>query len=95
MPIPVHVEQANGSFTATVVGEPRYCAKGPTRDSAIAALRADLASRVALGEIVLVDLNPKSLISLAGKYKDDPTLDDICREAYRYLDELKAQEFPV
>jgi hypothetical protein len=94
MTIPVWVEQANGTFTASVLGSPQLQACGDTRERAVAALRADLLSRVAIGEIVFVDVEPKGLLSLAGKYKDDPTLDDIVKEAYRYRDELKAQEFP-
>jgi hypothetical protein len=69
-------------------------ATGDTKDGAVAALRADLLNRVARTEIVLIDLEPRGLLAAAGAFKDDPTLDDIVREAYRHRDELKAQEFP-
>jgi hypothetical protein len=45
-----------------------------------------------------VDVEPKGVLALAGKYKNDPAWkqmwEDIKTEAYRIRDEEKAQEFP-
>ena len=38
------------------------------------------------------DARKQAQLALAGKYKDDPTLLDICAEAYRLRDEEKAAE---
>ncbi len=79
-------------------GAPQLREDGRTKDEALTSLHADLVRLLmagkAAGELVLVDSEPKGLMAAAGAFKDDPTLDDIVREAYRYRDELKAQEFP-
>jgi len=92
--VPVTVEQQNGTFTAAVLGSPHLRATAGTKDGAVAALRADVAGRMTVGEIVFMDVEPDGLLAAAGAFKDDPTLDDIVRDVYRYRDELKAQEFP-
>ena len=98
MTIPVWVEQTNGKFTASVLGSPQLHACGETNDAAVAALRAVLSSHLSSRELVLLDVEPIGLLSLGTKFKDDPgwhdTWDYILAEAYRYRDELKAQEFP-
>lgn len=98
MSVPVWVEQQNGKFTATVLGAPDIRAEGETKDAAVTAVRARLAERSSAGELVFVDVEPQGVLALAGKYKDDPDWhamwDQIVAEAYRYRDELKAQEFP-
>lgn len=98
MSIPVWVERQNGKFTATVLGAPEIRAEGETKDAAVAAVRAQLDERSSTGELVFVDVEPKGVLALAGKYKDDPDWqamwDQVKTEAYRYRDELKAQEFP-
>src|SRR4051812_34543542 len=98
MSIAVWVEQTNGKYTASVPGAPTVRAVADTKDAAVAALKAQLESRVSSGELVFVDVEHKGVLALAGKYKDDPDWkamwDEIVTEAYRYRDELKAQEFP-
>jgi hypothetical protein len=100
MTVPVLVESQGGAFTASVLGNPAVRAIGPTKDAAVAGLKADLASRVAAGDLVFLDVGtePKGLLALAGRYADDETSrqmwDELVAEAYRYRDELKAQEFP-
>jgi hypothetical protein len=98
MSVPVWVEQQNGKFTATVLGAPDIRAEGATKDAAVAEVRARLAERSAAGELVFIEVEPMGVLALAGKYKDDPDWhamwDQIKSEAYRYRDELKAQEFP-
>ena len=96
MTIPVWVEQQNGTFTASVLGSPLLRASGGSREVALAALRSTLFDPKQ-GELVMLDI-PAGVTALAGKYSDDPgwreTWDDSVAEAYRYRDELKAQEFP-
>ena len=67
---------------------------GATRDAALEALRTELEQQISGGELVFLDVEPKGLLGLAGKYKDDPTLREICEEAYRQRDAQKAAEFP-
>jgi hypothetical protein len=86
MTFPVLVESYNGQFAATLVGEPTIRAVGSTRDAALAALQAELAQRLARGELVFLELAPAGVSALAGKYRTDPTLRDICTEAYRQRD---------
>jgi hypothetical protein len=73
-------------FAAALVGEPGVCAEGQTREAAIAALRTEVAQRVGRGELFTLDIEAAGITSLAGKYRDDPTLEDICAEAYRQRD---------
>src|SRR5437879_946854 len=92
MTIPVWVEQQNGKFTASVPGVPGICADGTTREQAVEAVRSQLRTGVTNGQLVLVDIDFVGVSGLAGKYKDDPTIVDICAEAYRLRDEEKATE---
>ena len=98
MNMPVVIEQQNGTFTASVLGAPAVRAVAETRESAVAALRGTIQSKFESGDLVMLNFEPKSLLTLAGKYKDEAQWkemwDDIVREAYRYRDELKAREFP-
>jgi hypothetical protein len=45
-------------------------------------------------ELTELEVEPAGIHSLAGKYKDDPTWQEIREEAYRLRDEEKAREFP-
>jgi hypothetical protein len=78
-------------FTAALVGEPDVRATGQTREAAIAALKAEVRHRVESGELIALDINSVGITSLAGKYRDDPTLEDICTEAYRERDAETSQ----
>jgi hypothetical protein len=73
-------------FAAALVGEPQVRAVGRTREAAIAALQAEVAQRVGRGELIALDIDVVGVTSLAGKYRDDPTLGDICADAYRERD---------
>ena len=89
MTVPVWVEQSNGTFTASVLGAPQVSANGATKELAVAAVAAQLHTRMTAGEVVLVDVENLGFVGisgLAGKYKDDPTLREICEEAYRLRD---------
>ena len=95
MTVPVWVEQRNGTFTASVPGMPQLTTSADTKDKAVAALVATLAERQTRGELVLVNL-PPAPPRPARRYSDEEleVLRELTAEAYRYRDELKAQEFP-
>ena len=86
MTFPVWIESRNGQFAATLVGAPAIRAVGPTRAEALAALQTELSQRLARGELVSLELAPLGVSGLAGTYGTDPTLHDICTEAYRTRD---------
>lgn len=86
MTFPVLVTPSEGRFAATLVGVPDVRMVAPTRDQAIAALRAKIEERVATGELLSVGVCPGAVTDLAGKYADDPTLREICADAYRQRD---------
>ena len=86
MTFPVLVEPCDGQFAAMLVGAPLIRAVGSTRADALAALQADLAQRLARGELTSLELAPAGVSGLAGKYGEDPTLRAICAEAYRQRD---------
>lgn len=86
MTCPIIVEPADDQFTASLAGVGHVRATAPTREQAIVALREELDARVKRGELVFIDLSPIGVSSLAGKFADDPTLRDICEQAYRERD---------
>ena len=95
MTVPIGIVQHNGTFTATVLGAPQVTADGATKEQAVTAVTAQLHTRVAAGEVVLVDVENLGFVGisgLAGKYKDDSTLREICEEAYRLRDAERAAE---
>lgn len=86
MTFPVVVEACDGQFAASLVGVPNVRVVGPTRSQAIDALKAEIEHRVALGELLSLDIETVGVSSLAGKYETDPTLRAICEEAYQLRD---------
>ena len=86
MTFPVIVEACDGQFAASLVGVPNVRVVGPTRSQAIDALKVVLEHRIALGELLSLDIEPIGISSLAGKYETDPTLRAICDEAYQLRD---------
>ncbi len=98
MNVAVWVEQQNGRFAASVLGAPGLRAVADTREQAVAALRSEVETRVSGGELLFLDVEPKGLLALAGRYADDPVAremwEEIRTEAYRLRDEEKAREFP-
>ncbi len=89
MTISIRVIPTNGQFTATVVGDPELRVVRPTREAAVAALQKDIQEMVNRGELLTYDLEPQGLMALFGKYRDDPTLEEICRQAYAARDAEK------
>ena len=92
MTLPVHVVQTNGTFTASVLGDEKVRADGPTREAAREALRAELLRKKASGEIVWLTVEPVGVTDLAGIWADDPTLDDMVAEIYRQRDAERPTE---
>jgi hypothetical protein len=92
MTIPVWVEQNNGAYRATVPGVPEVHAEAATADQAVSAVTAQLRNRMTTGQLVFVDIGFVGISGLAGKYKDDPALREICAEAYRLRDEERDAE---
>lgn len=86
MSFPATVYRSNGEFEATLVGAPDLRATGTTRESAIAALQMAVAKRLEQGELIALELPRRGVAGLFGKYRDDPTLRDICEAAYRERD---------
>ena len=86
MTISIRVIPTNGQFTATVVGDPELRAIRPTREAAVTALQHDIQELVDRGELLTCDIEPQGLMSLFGKYRDDPTLEEICQQAYAARD---------
>ena len=82
----VMVHATHGLFEAELVGAPDVAASAPTRAEALAALETALENRVEQGELVTLEIGRKGLAGLFGKYRDDPTLQDICDEAYKERD---------
>jgi hypothetical protein len=86
MTFSVLVHAAAGQFEASLVGAPEVRATGPTRAAALAALETALEERVQQGELVTLEIGRKGIAGLFGKYRDDPTLPDICDAAYKERD---------
>ena len=49
--------------------------------------RLNLFISIESGELLFIDIGAAGLSDIAGKYESDPTLQDICNEAYRQRDE--------
>jgi hypothetical protein len=73
-------------FSATLAGEPEIRAFGDTRQAAVEALKAEVSQRIERGELISLDVDAIGVSALAGKYRDDPTLEQICAQAYRERD---------
>ena len=86
MTFPVVVHAAQGQFEAALVGEPGVRATAPTREEALAKLEAVISKRLDQGELVMLEVRRRGLAGLFGKFRDDPTLRDICEQAYQERD---------
>ena len=91
MTFPVLIEPCGGQFAASLPGVPNVRVLGTTRSEAIDALKVEIEHRVALGELLTLDIETIGISSLAGKYEADPTLRTICDEAYQVRDAERGQ----
>ena len=86
MTFPVIVHPSNGHFEAALVGAPDVRATASTREKALSALQSAIAERLDQGELVALEVPRRGLAALFGKYRDDPTLPEICEAAYQERD---------
>lgn len=86
MTFPILVQGRNGHFTASLVGAPNLSVVEATRAEAIAALKTEIQQRIVQGELLSLEVETIGVTDLAGKYKDDPTLREICGQAYQMRD---------
>jgi len=86
MTFPILIEASDGQFAASLAGVPGVCVVKPTRSQAITALKAEIEQRIARGDLAPLEIEAVSVSSLAGKYRTDPTLHDICDTAYQRRD---------
>ena len=86
MTFPVTIYSSAGQFEATLVGAPGVCATAPTREEALAKLESAISKQLDKGELVALEVRRRGLAGLFGKFRDDPTLQDICDEAYKERD---------
>lgn len=86
MTFPVLVEAQNGHFVASLAGAPNLRVIEATRTQAIAALRAELEQRIEQGELLALEIDTIAVADLAGSFSDDPTLREICTQAYEMRD---------
>lgn len=94
MTVPVWIEQSNGKFTATVIGAPQVTADGMTKVQAVAAVTAQLNSRITAGEVVLVDVPAPPSPARSYSPEDAEAMREMCAEVYRERDAQKAAEWP-
>ena len=86
MTFPVIVHPAAGQFEAALVGVPDVCVTAGTREEALAKLESAISKRLDQGELVMLEVRRRGLAGLFGKFRDDPTLREICEEAYKERD---------
>ena len=86
MTFPVIVHPAQGQFEAALVGAPEVRATASTRAEALAKLEAAISKRLDQGDLVMLEVRRHGLAGLFGKFRNDPTLRDICEEAYQQRD---------
>jgi hypothetical protein len=86
MSFPIFVEAVNGQFAASLIGAPNVRVVKPDRAQAIAGLKAEIQQRVALVELLSIEIDAFNVSSLAGKYGSDPTLCESCDDAYQLRD---------
>ncbi len=91
MTFPIIVEARNGEFVASLAGAANVRAVERTRGQAIEALRAIIKQRIAIGELLPLEIETIGVSNLAGKYSDDPTLSTICDEVYHARDADRGQ----
>jgi hypothetical protein len=86
MTFSVVVHPLNGQYEAALVGAPDVSATANTREEALAMLEAAISKRLDQGELVALEVRRRGLAGLFGKFRDDPTLREICEEAYKERD---------
>ncbi len=83
MNFPVLVEQCEGQFSASLAGVPDVRVIEPTRSQAISSLETEIHQRIEHGELLSLEIDSVGISGLAGKFETDPTLREICDNAYK------------
>ena len=86
MTFPVIVRSSAGQFEASLVGAPEVSATAATRDEALTKLESAISKRLDQGELVALEVRRRGLAGMFGRFRDDPTLREICAEAYQERD---------
>jgi hypothetical protein len=86
MTLPIRIEQVNGLFSASLIGDPAVRVEAPTRATALTQMQFEISRRMQNGEIVFMDIPPAGTVDFVGILKDDPTLDELRDEIYRLRD---------
>jgi hypothetical protein len=89
MNVPVKIEQRDGLFRASIPGISEVHAEAVSVDQVVTAVSEQLRKRVETGELVFINVGMIGISGLAGKYRNDPALREICEEAYRQRDAEK------
>jgi hypothetical protein len=92
MDFAIKLTQANGHYTASLFGDSDVRVEAPTREEAIAAIRARIQAGVDRSEILTVSVQPHPVVAMTGIFKDDPTLHEMVEEIYRRRDEERIRE---
>src|SRR5712671_1575041 len=82
----VIVHPTAGQFEAALVGAPDVSATAATREEALAKLESAISKRLEKGELVALEVRRRGLAGLFGTFRNDPTLREICEEAYKERD---------
>jgi len=79
-------------YLARVLGWPDFVVEGKTKEHVLENIKMELAHRLAEGEIVRLDYEPKNgthpWMKFAGMWKDDPMFEDVLEEIKTYRQEL-------
>lgn len=86
MNIDVKITKANGTFTASVLGDPSIRVEAPNPSVAIQQLRIILERMVHDGELTSIEVSGNGIADFVGILKDDPTLEEMVAEIYRQRD---------
>ena len=86
MTFPIVLEQAGELFTASLVGAPEVRGAGASRQAAVSEIQDELRKRIESGQLLSIDVASDNVWGLAGRFANDPTLRDICAEAYAARD---------
>ncbi len=86
MNFPILVEPYEDQFVASLMGAPNMRFVELTRSQAISALETEIYKRIELGELLSLEIDTAGISEMAGKYRTDPTLRDICDNAYQIRD---------
>jgi hypothetical protein len=86
MTFAILVQDSGDQFVASLAGVPEVSVIGSSREAAVTGLKEQLKQRVAEGQLLSIEVDRDDVWGLAGRFADDPTLRDICTEAYAHRD---------